>query len=155
MHYSSWICELIGRHFCCSFLDSLLWLHWLTGGPGSGLSWESRPSLSNSPSSSRRLDWVFLHGDRVPRGWDRKLLGLVAWRGSHMMVKSSQRVKASLSSRAPPLKGRSCKDSGAIFIIGLWDRKDWDHKKLGTKVTRKHMDLKWPNLLTFQKKLEI
>ena len=42
-------------------------LHWLTGGLGSGLSWESRPSLSNSPSSSRRLDWVFLHGDRVPR----------------------------------------------------------------------------------------
>ena len=51
-----------------SFLDSLLRQHWLTGGLGSGLSWESRPSLSNSPSSSRRLDWVFLHGDRVPRG---------------------------------------------------------------------------------------
>lgn len=86
------------------------------GGLGTGLGWDSGLPLSNSPSSSRRLGCTFY----TVAGFQEEMGGCKAlWPGlgSHIMIKSSQRVKAGLDSRTPPLNGRGCKDSLAVFNL--------------------------------------
>lgn len=80
------------------------------------LSWAERDSwasLSRHLSSLRRLQQASSRGDWVPRGWERKLWGIVAWAREGtwchflhiLLAKIIQRVKASLDSRALALMG--------------------------------------------------